>query len=237
MLICCILNIVSALYVFPSDRKISKADYTNILEGKADYPTLIFDFSDYTKADLASGNIGGLIEQSQYLPQLDGIHSTKSSLKFVEDIEQEGDYRLKVLAFKPMKETTDVITLQKFVTFVHNTLYAKYNVKPTMIMIRSPEGTNAKMNNIVENIEESVEELLDDLGVLEYLEDHDGDIDNGDDKKHSEEHRIWTEGLLMCLIVSFILLGILLVALSWLSSLTISYGALEKQTAPSKKTN
>lgn len=45
----------------------------------------------------------------------------------------------------------------------------------------------------------------------------------------------WTEGLLMCLLVSFLLLVILLVALSWISSLDISYGALEKSTNPLKK--
>ena len=45
----------------------------------------------------------------------------------------------------------------------------------------------------------------------------------------------WTEGLLMCLLVSFILLVILIVALSWISSLDISYGALEKSTNPLKK--
>ncbi|SMN17967.1 similar to Saccharomyces cerevisiae YGR106C VOA1 Endoplasmic reticulum protein that functions [Maudiozyma saulgeensis] len=54
----------------------------------------------------------------------------------------------------------------------------------------------------------------------------------GDDDILSE---IWTEGLLMCLLVSFILLVILLVALSWISSLNISYGALEKSTNPLKK--
>lgn len=46
----------------------------------------------------------------------------------------------------------------------------------------------------------------------------------------------WTEGLIMCLIVSLLLLGILIVALSWMSSIDISYGALEKSTNPLKKT-
>lgn len=47
---------------------------------------------------------------------------------------------------------------------------------------------------------------------------------------------IWTEGLLMCLIVSVLLLAILIVAISWMSSMDISYGALEKSTNPLKKT-
>nr|6M0R_N Chain N, V0 assembly protein 1 [Saccharomyces cerevisiae S288C]6M0S_N Chain N, V0 assembly protein 1 [Saccharomyces cerevisiae S288C] len=46
---------------------------------------------------------------------------------------------------------------------------------------------------------------------------------------------IWTEGLLMCLIVSALLLFILIVALSWISNLDITYGALEKSTNPIKK--
>ncbi|CCE93144.1 Voa1p TDEL_0F03330 [Torulaspora delbrueckii] len=47
---------------------------------------------------------------------------------------------------------------------------------------------------------------------------------------------IWTEGLIMCLIVSLLLLGILIVAISWMSSVDISYGALEKSANPLKKT-
>lgn len=47
---------------------------------------------------------------------------------------------------------------------------------------------------------------------------------------------IWTEGLIMCLIVSLLLLGILVIAISWMSSVEISYGALEKSTNPLKKT-
>ncbi|QLL32080.1 hypothetical protein HG536_0C02490 [Torulaspora globosa] len=47
---------------------------------------------------------------------------------------------------------------------------------------------------------------------------------------------IWTEGLIMCLIVSLLLLAILVVAISWMSSMEISYGALERSTNPLKKT-
>lgn len=47
---------------------------------------------------------------------------------------------------------------------------------------------------------------------------------------------IWTEGLIMCLIVSLLLLAVLVIAISWMSSVDISYGALEKSTNPLKKT-
>lgn len=47
---------------------------------------------------------------------------------------------------------------------------------------------------------------------------------------------IWTEGLLMCLLVSFFLIVLLVVAISWVGTIEISYGALEKSTNPLKKT-
>ncbi|GMM54322.1 Voa1 protein [Maudiozyma humilis] len=58
-----------------------------------------------------------------------------------------------------------------------------------------------------------------------------GDSDEDDDALSP----IWTEGLLMCLIVAFLLLVILVIALTWMASLDISYGALEKSTNPLKK--
>ncbi|SCU84967.1 LAFA_0D13102g1_1 [Lachancea sp. 'fantastica'] len=55
---------------------------------------------------------------------------------------------------------------------------------------------------------------------------------NGD-----ELSSLWTEGLISCLIVTAILLAILFVAISWITSLEISYGAFEKPVNPLKKTN
>ncbi|CCF60523.1 hypothetical protein KAFR_0K01690 [Kazachstania africana CBS 2517] len=46
---------------------------------------------------------------------------------------------------------------------------------------------------------------------------------------------IWTEGLLMCLLVSAMLLWILIMLISWIMNISISYGALEKSTNPLKK--
>ncbi|CAI4062420.1 Voa1p SKDI_07G3550 [Saccharomyces kudriavzevii IFO 1802] len=63
---------------------------------------------------------------------------------------------------------------------------------------------------------------------------------DNDEGKHGDDDilsSIWTEGLLMCLIVSALLLFILIIALSWISDLDISYGALEKSTNPIKKNN
>ena len=63
------------------------------------------------------------------------------------------------------------------------------------------------------------------------------DGDKKDDEDEDILSTIWTEGLIMCLIVSALLLVILLVAINWIASLEISYGALEKSTNPLKKTN
>lgn len=63
-------------------------------------------------------------------------------------------------------------------------------------------------------------------------DENDNDTEDEDDDSLSP---IWTEGLLMCLLVSFILLIILIIAISWISSIDISYGALEKSTNPLKK--
>lgn len=58
-------------------------------------------------------------------------------------------------------------------------------------------------------------------------------------KEHDDDKDIlsktWTEGLLMCLLVSAILLGILVVAISWTWNIEISYGGLERPSDPTKK--
>jgi hypothetical protein len=50
---------------------------------------------------------------------------------------------------------------------------------------------------------------------------------------HKPEY--FTPGLLSCLIVTLVLIGILSIAISWVSSLGISYGAFEKKVEHGKK--
>ncbi|CAI4038800.1 hypothetical protein SMKI_06G1480 [Saccharomyces mikatae IFO 1815] len=73
------------------------------------------------------------------------------------------------------------------------------------------------------------------FAATDSLSHHDND--KGEDIDSDILSSIWTEGLLMCLIVSALLLFILIIALSWISSLDITYGALEKSTNPIKKNN
>lgn len=68
----------------------------------------------------------------------------------------------------------------------------------------------------------------------EKARDHKGTTPIDDDEDILSN--IWTEGLLMCLLVSLLLVAILVVAISWMSSVNISYGALERSTNPLKKT-
>lgn len=58
-----------------------------------------------------------------------------------------------------------------------------------------------------------------------------------DDSANEKQNSNFTEGLLSCLIVSGLLLGIFLTGVYCLMSLDISYGALQKSTNPLKKIN
>lgn len=79
------------------------------------------------------------------------------------------------------------------------------------------------------------------ISDLHLTKQYHGSEDNGIKKNNIDiDDRlssIWTEGLLSCLLISGILILILMIAISWISSLTISYGALEKSTNPLKKMN
>ncbi|SCV03086.1 LAMI_0H05358g1_1 [Lachancea mirantina] len=48
---------------------------------------------------------------------------------------------------------------------------------------------------------------------------------------------LWTDGLITCLLVTGLLIWILVIAISWITSLEISYGAFQKPSDPIKKTN
>lgn len=226
-----LLSVVAAVQVFPSDRQIDLQEF-QILKGNVDIPTVVLDLSEYyysTELNTPGSIFKYIFDGSSdvQIPEIDIEYSTR----LVNDEDKM------VQAFKP-KKTTDAKQLSNFVKQVYDSLLNKYGIVPTFIIVESSDNEE---RGIVDDIESNVEELLDDIGVLDFLEDHEGqdsDSDSGSDSDDkNEEHRIWTEGLLMCLIVSFILLGVLVIALSWLSSLSISYGALERQTAPSKKTN
>ncbi|CCE62941.1 hypothetical protein TPHA_0D03050 [Tetrapisispora phaffii CBS 4417] len=95
--------------------------------------------------------------------------------------------------------------------------------------IKDEEDTEDEVISYDEKVDE--ENAEDNVILYDEKEDEDNAEDNDILSK------IWTEGLLMCLLVSIFLFGLLAVALSWMTSLEISYGAFEKQSNPLKKTN
>lgn len=100
----------------------------------------------------------------------------------------------------------------------------------------SDEG-QAQLKEFEKEVQEAWENLRKELAnqIAEIDSNDKSDNDNNQDDDILSD--IWTEGLLSCLLVSALLLFILIVAISWVASLDISYGALEKKADHLKKTN
>lgn len=112
-------------------------------------------------------------------------------------------------------------------------LETKSQTLPLLALELTSDNKKVRRDRIIDEIEE----ILEEYDILDFFDDNESDDKNNEGKTPSEESRIWTEGLLMCLIVSGILLIILIISLSWLSDLSISYGALERPNNMAKKTN
>ncbi|AQZ09839.1 VOA1 (YGR106C) [Zygosaccharomyces parabailii] len=95
------------------------------------------------------------------------------------------------------------------------------------------ERTLAKVENVIVNVHRLDAHESFRHSKKEHHEREENDEEGtGDDDILS---KIWTEGLLMCLLVSALLLGVLIVAITWTSSIEISYGALERSSNHMKK--
>lgn len=112
-------------------------------------------------------------------------------------------------------------------------LETKSQTLPLLALELTSDNKKVRRDRIIDEIEE----ILEEYDILDFFDDNESDDKNNEGKTPSEESRIWAEGLLMCLIVSGILLIILIISLSWLSDLSISYGALERPNNMAKKTN
>ncbi|CDO93945.1 unnamed protein product [Kluyveromyces dobzhanskii CBS 2104] len=120
------------------------------------------------------------------------------------------------------EESYDVAELDDFLETMYAFMEDSMN-NVDNIVLRMPSSDSANAESLI-NAETSK-----DVGV------DDPEVDDPEDSDALSS--LWTEGLLSCLIVSGLLLAILVTALSWLGSLDISYGALEKTTNPLKKNN
>ncbi|KAH3900864.1 uncharacterized protein SCODWIG_02619 [Saccharomycodes ludwigii] len=102
------------------------------------------------------------------------------------------------------------------------------------------EALEYKYSNIDNIVIQSAKHHKNNIKETTLFVSEDNDIiDHADTSKIVDDSlsQIWTEGLLMCLIVSFILILVLIFAIQWTSSITISYGALQKSNNPLKKVN
>ncbi|CCH61117.1 hypothetical protein TBLA_0E00560 [Henningerozyma blattae CBS 6284] len=100
-----------------------------------------------------------------------------------------------------------------------------------LVLHNANSSSHISKGTIAKSIKEAIENRV----------DEDSSPENDNKKKHDTDEDIlsefWTEGLLMCLMVSGLLLFVLVIALQWISSLEISYGALERKVDDLKKTN
>ena len=135
------------------------------------------------------------------------------------------EYSLDDKSIVLFKFTSDAYDLKKLDEFIDSCL--------SFLEDKSGDNLTVVINSLGWAFED--EDGDDEYATEETLSHHDNNKGKeGDDDILSS---IWTEGLLMCLIVSALLLFILIIALSWISNLDITYGALEKSTNPIKKNN
>lgn len=125
------------------------------------------------------------------------------------------------------KENYDIAELDDFL----QTMYAFMedslkNIDNIVLRVPTSSDSSTKLKSLRNG------ETSKDVGVDDPENSHEDEPEDSDALSS-----LWTEGLLSCLIVSGLLLAILVVAISWLASLDISYGALEKPANPLKKNN
>lgn len=153
-------------------------------------------------------------------------------------------------------ERAEVFTLTEVPSTASELLYDYHHEGKSVILFdfQRAEYDISVLDEFLESAYLFLEDSLDNLGTVVLTTENSGSFNTVvSSKARSEKSRddkgttpiggdedilsdIWTEGLLMCLIVSLLLVAVLVVAISWMSSVNISYGALERSTNPLKKT-
>lgn len=230
-----------------------------------DQPVIVFEFEKFKIIDSMINNNNQDETNMQFLSQFFENHVTnilnsESNLERpsidlqlaffkIKDIEQSGssilyDYPVEdysVFWFKFQKKNYKISEVNDFIESACIFLEEYLNINIDILI-------NSKDTVSLEDLDAAVtkNKKNNNYNYNDSASDSDSDSNN-DNKKQKEQKqdntendnslsKIWTEGLIMCLIVSFLLLGILIVALSWIMSIEISYTALEKPTNPIKKT-
>lgn len=225
-----------------------------------DQPVIVFEFEKFKIIDSLINNNNQDETNVQFLDQFFENHITnilnnesnlerpsfdaQLALFKIKDIQQSGssilyDYPVEdysIFWFKFQKKNYEISEINDFIESACIFLEEYLNINIDILI-------NTKDIVSLEELDTTITKNKEN----NYYKDSDSGNSMNDrtrQKKENQENtqnddglsKIWTEGLIMCLIVSFLLLGILIVALSWIMSIEISYTALEKPTNPIKKT-
>lgn len=159
----------------------------------------------------------------------------------LESFDFESDPRVEVFELSEIPSSVSTIlydckNTDKYV-FVFKLTNSEYDTAAVDEFLESVfvfmERTLTKVENVIVN----VHKLHDYKSIRNTKKDYQERGDTEEQEPDDDEvlSKVWTEGLLMCLLVSALLLGVLIVAIAWTSNIEISYGALEKSTNPMKK--
>ncbi|GAV53264.1 hypothetical protein ZYGR_0AI05480 [Zygosaccharomyces rouxii] len=199
-------------------------------------PVIIFDFANPELLE-------EVVSSDETYPFLSNFLTNDMApiLSDDESTELENDSRVEVFELNEIPSSLSTIlydftNTDKYI-FLFKLTNAKYDaaaldefLESTCVFLRE---TLAEAENIIVNVH-----------GLDFHQTHrqtKKDHDKGEGNKGPSDDdkdilsKTWTEGLLMCLLVSAVLLGILFVAISWTWNIEISYGGLERPTNPIKK--
>lgn len=199
-------------------------------------PVIIFDFSspEFLEDVISSDQTYPFL--SKFLAEdVASIQSSDESSEF------ENDPRVEVFELNEIPSSLSTILYDFTNTnksiFLFKLTNDKYNVaaldeflESTCVFLRE---TLVEPENIIVNVHG-----LDSRKTHKQIKkDHDSSEGSKSPSVDDKDilSKTWTEGLLMCLLVSAILLGILIVAISWTWNIEISYGGLERPSNPIKK--
>lgn len=163
-----------------------------------------------------------------------------------DSMELEHDSRVEVFELNEIPSSLstilyDFVNTEKYI-FLFKLKNSKYDAAALNEFLESTyvflQETLAEVENVIVSVR----------GLDNYQTHGHVKKDHNDNKKHDGSgkknpidankdilSKTWTEGLLMCLLVSALLLGILVVAIVWTWNIEISYGGLERPSNPIKK--
>lgn len=225
-----------------------------------DQPIIVFEFDKFKIIDSMINNGNQDETKIQFLSQFFENHvtnilnnepilerpssDTQLALFKIKNIERSGsnilyDYPVEdysVFWFKFQKKDYEISEINNFIESACIFLEEYLNINIDILI-------NTKDTVSLEDLDTAITKNKE---TKHYSDNNSDNVENDKTKQKEETQdktedddslsKIWTEGLIMCLIVSFLLLSILIVALSWIMNIEISYTALEKPTNPIKKT-